>query len=375
MNSRKVVVYSGSGYPGLGLIRCLGEAGYRPECYCYGDTSGFMLISKYVSKKKLFKNAKEVLDYLLNNYPCYKEKPILFTFPDLPAYYVDQHLDQLKDKFILMSAGKQGELGKWMDKRVMARIAEKHGLTLPWTIELSKDEPIPDNIPYPVFTKSIRSIDGGKSDEGICRNKEELERKRAQIVSDRLLVTEYIKKKLEIDYYGITVKGKTYIDFHDEIPRFPEDSFGFYAYFKRNQEDEICRKCVAMMEEIGYDGLFDVEFLLGENGTYYFMEINFRVDGCLYKLSPGVNLPAEWCRLVDVEKENLPETLQIKKESFTSMTELSDFKVSVLSGQVNVFRWLWELCTTDKLFLFNLKDPLPAFVLVWDLLSGKFRNV
>ena len=133
--------------PGLGLIRSLGEAGIRPECYCYGEHGDFLLASKYVRKGRLFKTADDVLSFLMNDYSCPNdEKPVLFTIPDVPAYLVDMHLDKLKDKFILMNAGRQGAIASWMDKRKMAIMARKHGLVVPWTIELSKDEAIPDSI-------------------------------------------------------------------------------------------------------------------------------------------------------------------------------------------------------------------------------------
>jgi hypothetical protein len=144
------------------------------------------------------------------------------------------HLDKLKNKFILMNAGQQGDIGYWMDKRKMAKMAKKHGLVVPWTIELSKDETIPDFINYPVFTKSVSTIEGGKNDEGIYWNKKELGEKMATVVSDRFLVMTYIRKKQEIDFFGMSLKGKVYIDYHDEISRFPDGAYGYYGIFKRD---------------------------------------------------------------------------------------------------------------------------------------------
>lgn len=359
---KRVVVFCGNGYYSLGLIRSLGEGGYRPECYCYGHKCDIFLSSKYISKGRIFKTADDVLDYLLNDYPCYDDKPILFTIPDIPAYLVDQHLDQLKDKFILMNAGGQGRIGYWMDKRNVSRLAEKHGLLLPWTIELSKGDAIPEDIRYPVFTKSLRTVDGGKCDEGICWNKEELENRRKVVASDSFLVMEYIQKKQEIDYFGISLKGKVYIDYNDEISRFTDSAFGYYGVIKKCEHNDTWEKCVAMMKEIGYDGLFDVEFLQDKDGKLYFMEVNFRVDGAIYKVTPGVNLPAEWCRLVELPQEELPDALVTKKKRFTGMSEVQDFKASVAHGSMNPFKWFWQFCLTDKYMLISLKDLKPVWV-------------
>lgn len=371
---RKTVVFCSDAWPGLGLVRSLGEAGYRPECYCYGNRGNFILASRYVSKSRVFKTAADVLAFLID-YPCSEgEKPILFTIPDDPAYLVDQHQDVLKEKFILMTAGKQGNIAYWMDKRHMATVAQKHGLVVPWTIELSKDDAIPEAINYPVFTKSTSTVIGGKEDEGVCWNPKELEAKKGTLISDRFLVMKYIKKRKELNFFGLSIKGKVYIDYRDEISRFPNGAYGYYGPFSRLGYDEVRQKCISMMAEIGYDGLFDIEFLLGEDGILYFMEINFRVDGAIYKLTPGVNLPAEWCRLVGMAQEELPDALPLKRAYFTGMTEFHDFRVSVLSGKMNPIKWFWDFCRADVYIFLNRKDPKPVFVWLWSNLVNFIRK-
>lgn len=369
MIKQKVVVFCGNGYHSLGLIRSLGEGGYRPECYCFGHKCDLFLSSRYISKGRKFESAEAVLNFLLSDYPCSENKPILMTIPDVPAYLVDNHQDQLMRKFVLMKAGEQGKIGFWMDKRNQIQMAKKHGLPIPWIIEMTKDEAIPDSINYPVFTKSISTIYGGKCDEGICRNKEELEKKQESIVSNRFFVMEFIQKKYEINYFGMALKGKVYLDYNNKISRFTEGAFGYYGDIMKSEHDDIWRKCVSMMREIGYDGLFDIEFLEDVNGRLYFMEINFRVDGGIYKVTPGVNLPVEWVRLVNVPQEDLPEALQTKKKHFTGMTEVQDFKSSVVHGSMNPLKWLWQFFRTDKYMLLNLKDPMP--VLVWLFTSSR----
>ena len=367
---KRIVIFCSHGYGSLGLIRTLGEAGYRPECYCYGDTGDLLMASKYVSKGIIFHTVEEAFYYLLNEYPCYPDKPFLFTIPDPPAYLVDKHLDQMKEKFILMHAGEHGRIGYWMDKRNQADLARKHGLITPWTITMSKYDDIPDSIMYPVFTKSVRSADGGKGDEHICRSRAELEEKKASMVSETFLVMKYIKKKQEKCYFGMSLKGIVYIDYYNELNRFREDGYGYYNTFRRCKDDEIYRKCVSMMEEIGYDGLFDIEFLLGDDDVLYFMEINFRVDGAIYKVAEGVNLPEAWCKLACLDKEALPARLPVKKDCFTGITEIHDFKASVMTGQVNLLKWLWQFCKADRRMSLNFHDPKPLLL----RMSYFFRN-
>ena len=371
---KRIVVFCSHGYGSLGLIRTLGEAGYRPECYCYGHTGDLLMASKYVSKGRIFKTAEEAFDFLLNEYPCYPNKPFLFTIPDPPAYLVDRHLGRMKEKFVLMSAGEQGRLGYWMDKRNQAEIARKHGLITPWTITMSKHDDVPDPIVYPVFTKSVRSADGGKGDEHICRSREELEEKKALMASETFLVMKYISKKQERCYFGMAVKGKVYIDYYNELTRFREGGYGYYNTFRKCKDDDIYRKCISMMEEIGYDGLFDIEFLLGDDNVLYFMEINFRVDGAIYKVAEGVNLPDAWISLADVDKKDLPDNLTTKKDRFTGITEIHDFKTSVMTGQANPLKWLWQLCTADRRMTLNFHDPKPLFLRMSYFFKNRFRK-
>ena len=55
---------------------------------------------------------------------------------------------------------------------------------------------------------------------------------------DTLLVMKYIRKKKEIDYFGVSINGKVYIDFNDEISRFPDGAYGYYGPFMRCKNDE-----------------------------------------------------------------------------------------------------------------------------------------
>lgn len=162
---QKTILFCSEVYTSLGVLRCLGEAGFRPECYCYGPGCNYLLSCKYISRGKAFTTKEDVLKFLIKDYPEYKEKPVLLTIPDYPACLVDLHKDELEKKFILMSAGEAGAIVHWMDKKNISLLAKKHGLIIPWAIELAKNAPVPNNLEYPVFTKSIKTADGGKGED------------------------------------------------------------------------------------------------------------------------------------------------------------------------------------------------------------------
>ena len=125
-------------------------------------------------------------------------------------------------------------------------------------------------------------MDGGKCDESICWNKAELENKAKTIKGNDFLVMKYVLKEKEINYFGLALEGKIYIDYHDERPRFNAGSYGLYITFHRNEESSLLDNIKAMMLETGYNGLFDVEFIQGKDGVLFFLEVNFRIVGVVY---------------------------------------------------------------------------------------------
>ena len=374
---RRIVLFCSDVYTSLGVIRSVGEEGSKVEVFCYGEDCEYLLASKYVSYGKSFKNQEQVVNYLITEYPNYQEKPVLLTIPDPPAYLVDKHKDMLEKKFVLMSAGKSGNVIHWMSKINIGELAIKHGLTIPWTIIQDKNEAIPDDISYPVFTKSIKTIDGGKGDESICWSKSELEERAKTIIGDKFLVMKYVEKVKEINYFGLALDGHIYIDYHDERSRFNAGSYGHYNKFFQNGEgnNALLNMITSMMKETHYNGLFDVEFIQGRDGINYFLEVNFRVDGAIYKLTPGVNLPMEWIRLIGLKEAglSLPQTLNMRKKYFTGMSECHDFRENVMTGKINFIVWLYQFLKTDKHMLLNLKDPFPLFVKCYYRLKQKIK--
>lgn len=176
---------------------------------------------------------------------------------------------------------------------------------------------------------------------------------------------QFIEKTKEVNYFGLSLNGKIYIDYKDEVLRCKSDSYGHYCHFFKCKKDETYQKIVSMMKETKYNGIFDAEFFLGKDEKLYFMEVNFRVDGTVYRLLPGVNLPAEWCRLSISEGAIPPPDLNLGKEDFYGMTEVADFRENVLTGKINPLLWLWQLCKAEKLMLLNMRDPLPLFAKVF----------
>ena len=239
-------------------------------------------------------------------------------------------------------------------------MAEQYGLNVAKTLLLEKGNAIPSDIEFPVFVKSMRTIDGGKVDEEICRNHEELTTFMQQCHSPQIMIQKFIDKKLEFNYYGYCSKG-VHIPYENHRPRSIAGALSGYHVFVPANNNNLYRKVKSMMEATGYNGLFTAEFLVDKNGKYWFMEINFRHDGATYLLMPGINLPMEYCKTVLGFSHGEPK---IKSKKIIGIREQIDYNQSVKKGNISLTRWLKDFITADSRILVNLHDFGPCWYII-----------
>ena len=101
------------------------------------------------------------------------------------------------------------------------------------------------------------------------------------------------------------------------------------------------------MEIIGYQGIFEFEFIVDENDELYFMENNFRNSGYSYAAtSLGMPLPLLWMEAMEkgIIDENIRRTV---KDGFTFMEDFSDFNARVLKKRIGLAQWIKEYKQCD----------------------------
>ena len=365
----KFIVFGRDGINTLGVIRALGEAGIRPYLVLWTRPE-LSKYSKYVQECYLSFTLEKGFQYILSKFGEEKEKPFIFATEDESVSCLDLHYDEIKDKFYFYNAGEQGRLTKLMEKGYLPQLAESCGLRIPRTEEVRNGE-LPTTLSYPVITKSPTStIFNWKSNVHVCYNEEELLQAFKQINKDRVVIQEYIEKVDEIDYEGFVINdGKDlYMPLNNRYYRLEEDSYGNYAYIERNPRPELLEPIKKLVEKTGYNGIFEMEFLVGKNGQTYFLEINFRSSAWLYAFKKaGVNLPYMYAKSIlqnqlDVSSEN------IKKLPFSLMFSISDFNQNVLTKKVSLWRWLRDFLSTDCFFMYNRRDVKPFLVKVYNYL-------
>ena len=217
-------------------------------------------------------------------------------------------------------------------------------------------------IEYPVITKSISPNQGGwKSDVHICRTQEELEEALAKIKSNRVLIQKYIEKKNEYCLDGICADHGR-IMFSAIESKYNYLIPGYYspymtvANFKNR---EMKKSLEGMMAEIGFEGIYSIEFLIDQEDNYWFSEINFRNSTWSYAATvAGMPLPVLWAEAMLTGK--LPEgAYKDIPDGFTAMVEPIDYSKRVKGGKTTAAQWLYDFKRCECPFYYSKDDPEP----------------
>lgn len=362
IQNHKFIVIGRDGINTLGVVRALGEIGIRPYLVLW-TIPELSKYSKYVQECYLSHTLDKGYQYILSKFGNEKEKPFIFATEDETVSCLDCHFDELKDKFFFYHAGEQGRITRMMEKGYLPQLAESCGLRIPKTEEVRNGD-LPTTLSYPVITKSPTStFYNWKSNVHVCYNEAELMRAFKQINQERVVIQEYIEKVDEIDYEGFVINDgrDLYMPLNNRYYRTEKDSYGNYAYIERNPRPELLEPIKKLFEKIGYNGIFEMEFLVDKNGQTYFLEINFRSSAWMYAFHKcGVNLPYMFAQSLlqgklDISSEN------IQKLPFSLMFSRADFRESVLTGKVSFWRWLREFLSTDCLLVYNRHDMKPLW--------------
>lgn len=349
-------------YNPLGLIRSLGESGINPVAIIKKSKKPIASKSKYISKLHIVNSNEEGYELLIKEYGNRKVKPFLYTSDDQITSFLDNHYDELNKHFIFFNAGETGRISKYMNKDNINKLAIKHGLKIAksWVV---KPGEIPKDIEYPVVTKAIIStLESWKKDSFICKNEEELKNAYKTIRSKEILIQKFIKKKNELCLDGFSVKkGEKVLyaiasNYNDML----DNAYSNYMTVKNTYDKEIEKKLSAMFKEIGFEGIFSVEFLIDQDDELYFLEINFRNSTWSYaSTKAGMNLPILWSKaMLD---DSIVENSYVKFDEFTAMAEFIDFKDRVKTHRISLLKWIKQLRNCKCLYFLNKDDMGPIY--------------
>lgn len=367
------IVFAMDHYNPLGLVRSLGENGINTIVIAEKSKTDISSYSRYTKEYIRVETVDEGYHVLMERFGHEDMLPFLLTCDDKTIEFLDRRYDEWDDKFIGFNAGKKDRISEYMNKFNILELAKKHGLMTLDTVCVDKGV-IPEGIEYPVITKSISPVVGGwKSDVHICSTPDELKAAYEKIRASKVIIQKYINKKNEYCIDGFCA-DKGNIMFNAIESTYNYLITGYYSPYMtvRNfSQPEIGKALEGMMEEIGFEGIYSIEFLIDQDGQYYFSEVNFRNSTWSYASTcAGMNLPILWAQTM--LSGSLPENSRKEiGENFNAMVEPIDYAKRVKGGLATVGEWLKDFKQAKCAFYYNEDDIEPFYECVrnWERLG------
>lgn len=364
------IVFAQEHYNPLGLIRCLGENGIYPVYISVKRRGEVATKSKYISELHRVDSVPEGLKLLIEKYGSfdYEYRPFVLFSDDKTVGYCNEFYDDLKNKFIFYNAGRAGRINQLMNKYYLMQLARKYGFNV-LDSYVVKGEITPENLIYPVITKDVSSNVGAwKSDVFICNNEEELKAALHNIKSPEILIQHFVDKKNEYALEGFAVnKGR---DIHIcTAMTWKYLISGYYSpyhdvtMFKNAEMEARLRR---LFEELEYEGIFEVEFIIDKNSEIYFLEINFRASAWNYTTSVA-GMPISYLWVKSMLNGFIDENDKIDFDDFTSMSEIIDYGKRVDGGIVSFAEWLKDFKEAKCTYYYNKNDIGP-----WEYVADKW---
>lgn len=373
-NGHLVIVFALEHYNPLNMIRAFGEQGINPVYISVKRRYEVATKSKYISKLHCVDSVEDGFLLLINHYGRLSEetgkKPYILFSDDKSVGYFDLHFEEWKDKFITYNAGRNGRINEFMDKYEIQQCAKRHGFNVLDSYVIKKGDPVPDGLWYPIITKDISpNLGSWKSDVFICQNKQELVEALEKITCPLIMLQHFVDKQNEMALEGYTINNGKEMQIITQM-KWKYLIQGYYSPFHdvcmfTDKDMEI--RLQAMFEEIGFEGVFEVEFLIDKDGTYYFMETNFRASAwnptCKFA---GMPLPYLWVK--GMMNGYIDPNDRKEFEPFTSMSEIIDYSKRVEGGLCSIAEWLRDFKDAKCVYIYDKEDrgPWDAVIRDWE---------
>lgn len=364
LNDKLFIVFALEHYNPLGVIRNLGECGVNPVLIAIKHHGRIASLSKYLKKVHFADTIEEGYSILMNEYgESYKngDKPFLLFSDDRSVGFFDTKYEEMKDRFFYFNAGANGRITHFIDKYNILEIGKRHGLNILNTCVVKRGE-IPNKLEYPVITKSISPNEGGwKSDVHICYTEAELKEAYDHILADEVLIQKYIDKKNEITYEGFSINSgkEVMVGIQCEYNYLIKGYYSPYHSVKSPQDASMVESVKSIFKEIGFEGMFEVEFLVDQDDNCYFSEINFRNSPWSYSATKaGMHLPYLWCESMYNGYIRADAFKQIA-EPYNAMVEPIDYGKRVETGMISLAEWLKDFKEAKCTYYYNQEDPAP----------------
>jgi predicted ATP-grasp superfamily ATP-dependent carboligase len=358
----RVIVLGGDHHNTLAAIRCFGKYSYDMKVGILAfDGSNHCRVagSKYaLNSCTVLRDETKTHEWLLNEGKQLSEKGFIIPCSDMAALIIDKYYNAL-DQFYFVPGfhGAPGKVITLMDKFEQKKFADANGIKMAKTWEINvNDNEISSIDTYPCILKPQISAFGSKADIRVVQNESELLEvmlayKEAGYRS--VLCQQFLSKLYEACAYGYIPQG----DAEPQgliIRKIHENHGGSTAFaqiIKDESIDSEVKKISSLLQSDGYNGLYDYEFFICEDGIYL-NEINFRQSGNGYvTVNLGCPSPVDWaCSHINIPTESIRD--------FSGQYHMDDVGelIAVRHRELKVWTFVRELLQSHNCAVLNLHD-------------------
>lgn len=386
----KILIIGTDDHNTLAVVRDLGKHDCNISVLIHGDFTSIHDVK--ISKSRYGKNKTDyVNDSIEKIYEWIKRnakqksnlKTILFPCSDLAAYTVDYYGKELSNCIIPGFKGQPGRVVELMDKINQKKFADCYGIPMAktWCYKITNANKIV--IPYPCILKPEISAKGRKGDIRICRNSVEFESAVKMLEAngyEEVVLQEFLVKQYEVCALGCIIDEMPqryiggYIKKLREWPIGGGGNMSCSRFIQTPELDEIIHKVTRVLYEQGYRGMYDIEFLVCDNGLIYLNEINFRHSGNGFGLiDNGVYAPYYFCKScagMNIETSDL----LIPKVGKVIMEEVGDFKHRT-DYNLSTISWIKEFVYSSAYSVINLNDISGTVAFLGDRLQNLLKKL
>ena len=174
-----------------------------------------------------------------------------------------------------------------LDKRLQLAAAERAGLKVPATRHVETVEDLFELSEFPLLLKPALPVrfDGGRLTRGsayACGNRAELDTVARRWAGTEPLLVQPLIGGVGEGLFGLAgPRGLTALSAHRRVRMMNPQGSGSSACISAPVDEELAAGAENMLAEIGWRGMFMLEFLRGADGTAWFMELNGRTWGSM----------------------------------------------------------------------------------------------
>ncbi|SES69958.1 Predicted ATP-dependent carboligase, ATP-grasp superfamily [Natronincola peptidivorans] len=388
----KAVVLGSNYYIGLSLIRCLGINGITVVAIDHSRKDTYGSESKYCSERIIAphyrEETREFISFLKNYANKQSHPPVLFPSADPYVEVIDQHLEELKE-FFLIPQTEPGLYTKTMNKEKLHKLAIEKGVAVPETVSMYEEdflEKAENTLKFPCIVKPVDShtfVSVFRRKMFKVQNREELETavakaKKAglEVIVQRIIpgfddhmytFDAYLNQNAKITHWTTFQKYRQY-----------PINFGASVYTTQKYVPELYEIGAGFLEAIKFKGFVEIEFKKdAETGKFYLIELNVRTTNfnqLLYKV--GLNMP--YIAYRDLTGNPL-EPKAIKEDTnivfWYAFEDLLAVKEYIKTGQLSLGKVLVSYFKPKAYAIWDWKDPKPAFSFLKIILNKVFRKI